>query len=263
MVTARTKDRTDPELRSFLETAVVTGEEILSRRQRIYDQALRSSHYLDAGNFTAVHSSDLRRLFNLYNRLFFRGLLRTGLAGTPLDFRMSNRMTRSGGKTAWHTRQHDRRNLRYEISVSTALLFQCFTDKDHRRITVVGLTCRDRLEALQGVMEHEVVHLAEMLAWGGTSCASERFQSIAARILGHQAHTHTLITSDERALAAYGIQRGDRVRFEYDGQRYTGMVRRITRRATVLVRNHQGVEYTDGHRYETFYVPLEQLQRVA
>ena len=259
----RTTDRTDPQLRSFLETAVITAEEILSRRQRIYDRALWSSDYFDTGNFGTIHASDLRRLFNLYDRLFFRGLLRTALAGTPLDFRLSNRMTRSGGKTAWYTRQRDHCNLRYEISVSTALLFQCFTDKDHRGITVVGLTCRDRLEALQGVMEHEVVHLAEKLAWGGTSCAAERFQSIAARVFGHEAHTHTLITSDERALATYGIQRGDRVRFEYDGQCYTGRVKRITRRATVLVRDHQGVPYTDGHRYATFYVPLEQLQRVA
>ena len=260
---ARTHDATNPQLGCFLETATVAAEDIALRRRRIYDEVLGTSRCLDGGNFTSIQTSDLRRLFDLYDRLFFRGQLRAALDETPLDFRLSNRMTRAGGKTTWHTRQDERHKLRYGISVSTVLLFQCFTDKDHRAITVVGLTCRDRLEALQGVMEHEAVHLAELLAWGRTTCAAKRFQSVAARLLGHQTHTHTLITAEERALEAYGIRQGDQVVFEYDGQRYTGMVRRITRRATVLVRDHQGDPYTDGHRYATFYVPLSQLQRVA
>ena len=260
---ARTTDATDPHLRSFLETAAVTTEEITFLRRRIYDEAVRSSQCLDGGNFTSIETTDLQRLFELYDRLFFRGLLRAALGGTPLAFRLSRRMTRAGGKTTWYTRECDRRRLRFEICVSSALLFQCFTENDHRDVTVVGRTCRDRLEALQGVMEHEVIHLAEILAWGRTNCARKRFQSVASRLLGHQTHTHTLITPEERALEAYGIQQGDRVRFEYDGQRYTGMVRRITRRATVLVRDQQGDPYTDGHRYATFYVPLGRLQRVA
>lgn len=262
-VAARTTDGTDSHLRCFLETAAVAPDEIVFLRRRIYDEALRSSPCLDDGNFTSIQTADLRRLFDLYDGLFFRGLLRAALDGTPLAFRLSSRMTRAGGKTTWYTRECDRRRLRYEICVATALLFQCFTKQDHRAITVVGLTCRDRLEALQGVMEHEAIHLAEILAWGRTNCAAKRFQSVASRLLGHQTHTHTLITPKERALAAYGIRQGDRVRFEYDGQRYTGLVRRITRRATVLVRDQRGDPYADGHRYATFYVPLGQLQRVA
>ncbi len=260
---ARANDSTNPQLRFFLETATVAADEVTSLRRRIHGEALRASRCLDSGNFTSIQVSDLRRLFDLYDRLFFRGQLRDALDGTPLDFRLSNRMTRAGGKTAWYSRRDEHRKLRYEISVSSVLLFQCFTDEDHRAITVVGLTCRDRLEALQGVMEHEAIHLAEKLAWGRTNCAARRFQQIASRLLGHQTHTHTLITAEERAAAAYGIRQGDQVRFEYDGRRYTGTVRRITRRATVLVRDKRGEPYTDGHRYTTFYVPLRQLQRVA
>ena len=260
---ARTNDSTDSQLRFFLETATVAGDEVTLLRRRIYDEALVASRCLDGGNFTSIQASDLQRLFDLYDRLFFRGQLREALHGTPLHFRLSNRMTRAGGKTASYTQRDERRKLRYEISVSSVLLFQCFTDEDHRAITVVGLTCRDRLEALQGVMEHEVIHLAEMLAWGRTNCAATRFQQVASRLFGHRTHTHTLITAEERAAAAYGIRRGDRVRFEYDGRHYTGTVTRITRRATVLVHDRGGEASTDGHRYATFYVPLRQLQRVA
>lgn len=260
---ARTADGTDSHLRAFLETTAVAPDEIAFLRRRIYDEALRSSPCLDAGNFTSIRTADLQELFDLYDGLFFQGSLRAALDGTPLAFRLSSRMTRAGGKTTWFTRESDRRRLRYEICVSTALLFQCFTKQDHRPITVVGLTCRDRLEALQGVMEHEAIHLAEILAWGRTNCSGKRFQSVASRLLGHETHTHTLITPKERARETYGIREGDRVRFEYDGRRYTGLVRRITRRATVLVRDKRGEPYTDGHRYATFYVPLGQLQRVA
>jgi hypothetical protein len=36
---------------------------------------------------------------------------------------------------------------------------------------------------------------------------------------------------------------------------------RITRRATVLVENPRGEEFTDGRRYLTFYVPLPLLRK--
>ena len=40
-----------------------------------------------------------------------------------------------------------------------------------------------------------------------------------------------------------------------------GHVNRITKRATVLVENQQGEHFTDGKRYETYYIPLQHLAR--
>ena len=52
----------------------------------------------------------------------------------------------------------------YEISVSTTMLFGGFTEDDHRSITTSGITCQDRLDALQRVMEHEIVQIPTITA---------------------------------------------------------------------------------------------------
>ena len=139
---------------------------------------------------------------------FFKAQLRATLGRTPVRFRLSRRMTTSAGQTA-RSRPTNRRGRRwYEISVSTTLLFQCFAGDDHRPITVTGLLCHDRLEALQRVMEHELIHLTERLLWTTSSCAARRFQSMAWRLFRHTTHTHALITPRERALAKFGVYPG-------------------------------------------------------
>lgn len=76
-------------------------------------------------------------------------------------------MTRAGGKA---TRQDFRDGsgkvvrTEYEITVATTLLFQTFQE-DHRPVVMSGIECRDRLAALQRVMEHEMTHIIEMLIW--------------------------------------------------------------------------------------------------
>ena len=84
-------------------------------------------------------------------------------------------------------------------------------------------------------------------------------QSIAGRFFGHTRHTHELLTQRERALVKFGIRPGDRVSFTYEGRKYVGFVNRITKRATIMVENHQGELYSDGKRYAKYYVPIEML----
>jgi len=48
----------------------------------------------------------------------------------------------------------------------------------------------------------------------------------------------------------------------FDGVRRVGVIRRITRRATILVESAAGARYSDGKRYEKFYVPLGQLSKL-
>ncbi len=244
----------------LVETTTLTVAQIAARTRRIYDTVLEESPSLDGGNFTTIRSSDLARLFALYDTGFFEAQLRATLGRTPLRFRLSPRMTRSAGQTARSHPTNRRSSLWYEISVSTTLLLQCFAGDDHRPITVTGLPCHDRLDALQRVMEHELIHLTERLLWTTSSCAARRFQSIASRLFGHSTHTHALITPRERALATFGIKPGDPVRFRFDGACYTGVVNRITKRASVLVKDPRGKPHADGHRYATFYVPVERLE---
>ena len=129
-------------------------------------------------------------------------------------------------------------------------------------MSACGLECESRLDALQRIFEHEMVHLVERLCWGDSDCAAPRFQGIAARLFLHRAHTHSLITRRERA-AESGIRVGSRVSFTFEGRELTGRVNRVTQRVTVLVEDAAGEEYSDGLRYTRYYVPIARLKIVA
>ncbi len=250
------------DLQQLVEHGGYSPEEISGKSREIYERMLRESKYIREGNFDAIHPADLRRMFSMYDELFFAGGCQALLGSFPLHFRISRRMTRAGGKTARRELRDPRTSSvrkEYEISVSATLLFQTFHDVQ-RPVTVTGIVCRDRLEALQRIFEHELVHLIEMLIWVTSSCSAARFQSIAGRFFGHRQHTHQLITPHERAFAKFGIKAGDRVSFRIDGQHFVGFVNRITRRATVLVESPNGTRYSDGKRYAKFYVPLTMLE---
>jgi hypothetical protein len=231
-------------------------DSIRSRLRQIHQDLLARSPYLRQANFTRIHPRDLQSLFALYDERFLEGACRLSLANRPLTFRLSPRMTTSGGKTT-RTRQRNG-EVSYEIAVASSMLFDAFRAAD-RRITVCGLECEDRLQALQRIFEHEMVHLGEQLCWETSDCARPRFQEIAGRLFGHRAHTHSLITRRERA-AASGIRPGSRVTFTFEGKKLTGRVNRITKRATVLVEDLAGIRYTDGSHYKAYYVPIVSLQ---
>ncbi len=234
-------------------------EELIAQRvAEIQRDLLAHSRHLRAVNFTAIHVADLEFLFNAYDSRFLDGLLRPALAGRPLTFHLSPRMTRAGGKTSrLRTRSGE---VRFEIAVASSMLFDAFADAD-RRVSVAGLECDNRLDALQRVLEHEIVHLIEQLCWGRSNCSARRFQDIAARVFRHRAHTHSLVTRQERA-SAVGIVVGSRVTFSFENRQLTGRVNRITKRATVLVEDPDGVRFSDGLRYKTFYVPIQWLKPV-
>lgn len=134
--------------------------------------------------------------------------------------------------------------------------------EDAKPIVMSGIECRDRLEALQRVVEHEMVHIMEMLVWVDSKCTRPRFQSIANRHFAHTDHRHQLITPRERALVEYGIQPGRRVSFRFEGRHYVGLVNRVTKRATILVEDATGQRYSDGKAYTKFYVPVNMLELV-
>ena len=171
-------------------------------------------------------------------------------------FRLSSRMTRAGGKTT--RRLNADGGAHYEIAVSTEVLFNGFADGDPP-VSVVGIPCENRLEALQRIFEHEIVHLVEFLGTGKSNCGARPFQELAHRLFRHRTHTHTLIPRAQRA-AQLGIRVGSRVSFLYRGQRLAGRVNRVTKRATVLVEDPEGERYSDGGRYRKYYVPLAGLE---
>ena len=244
-----------------VESTTLAFDEIANRTKQIHSAVLSRSDYIEAANFTSIHPLDLEFLFTEYDNRFFDGQIRGTLGTTPLAFGLSKRMTSSGGKTACYTARAGG-NQRYEISVSTTILFSCFGGDDHRPITASGITCLDRLDALQRVMEHELTHLIEMLLWSKSSCSQSRFHSITLRFFGHTENKHQLITPREKAMVKYGIKPGITVRFMLDGVEHRGVVNRINKRATVLVEDGRGERYSNGRHYAKFYVPLHLLEVV-
>ena len=160
-------------LLQIVEPTTLNAEEISGKTAQIHATVLSKSKYIDDPNFTRIHTTDLELLFAEYDNEFFDGQIKESLGPIPLHFSLSKRMTRSGGKTAHCLDKADGKEW-YEIGVSTTLLFQCFAGDDHRPIRNSGIVCHDRLDALQRVMEHEIVHLIEMLLRDKSSCAKPR-----------------------------------------------------------------------------------------
>ena len=80
-------------LRSLVETSELGASQVVTHTRSIYQTALNESSYLDGGDFTAIHPSDLRRLFDADHCAFFKTRIGTTVRDTPLRFRLSKRMT--------------------------------------------------------------------------------------------------------------------------------------------------------------------------
>lgn len=238
-------------------------ERISSNRAGIRHRLLTR---LQSAGLDGLEAEDLRHAYQLYDVAFFDGLLQRSLRerGLPLGFRLSRRMTRSAGRMGVRGRRrgrwHSARVEELEIALSSVLLLESW---DGQPRAVNGHSCQDPLEALQLVLEHELLHLAEYLVWGQTRCSRPRFRAMARARFGHSASTHRLATPRQRASQQLGLRPGIWVAFQHAGQRHEGMINRITRRATVLVPNPQGRPYSDGGRYDKYYVPLERLSALS
>ncbi len=119
-------------------------------------------------------------------------------------------MTKAGGKTKYFKKTKREGTelhveITYEISIASTLLYQTFWDVK-RTITVNGIVCHDRLEALQRIFEHELIHFIEIFLWKKSSCSAQQFKRLVRQIFGHSETTHQLITQTERAMKKFGIK---------------------------------------------------------
>lgn len=242
--------------------------EVEQRLAVVREHVARHAPSLHQPNFRRIGSKDLAETMAAYNRHVFDGRLVALInerAAAGLSFRVAPRMTRVGGHTERvrrYEKSPDGRRVasdRYEIAVSSTLLFESFRGDDHRPIVVCGHTCADRLAAYLRIFEHELTHLLELLTFDNSSCKQRRFHGIASGIFGHTAFVHELIRPKERAAIEHGIRVGRWVKFRHDGRELVGMVNRVTRRATVLVPDPKGQLMSDGRKYLTWYVPPGEL----
>lgn len=269
---ANTRPKLEPHVRPVRQTHFfslrIDPQDVLQKQRAIYDTLIREAVYLGDGNFQMIAIKDLRKLFQLYDALFFNNLIAPMVqedGGKGLELRFSKQLTRAAGKTFMHRKSIPSvlgtlYETRYEIAISTLLLFESF-ENGGREITIGGLVCRNRLEALQRIFEHELIHLIEFMSWGKSSCSAPNYKYLAGRIFGHTDVHHDLVTRREIAEAQHGVKVGDIVQFDINGIRLTGRVNRITKRASILVADPKGRVYSDGNSYLTYYVPLSMLDK--
>ena len=231
-------------------------------QKEIREHLLLNSNAIRARNFRGIAPADLGTLFQLTDELFFCGRIGRFVEANfekPLTFRLSTRMTKAGGTTTMIQSHVNPRETSFEIAIATTPLFSSF--KLENESVVGGVKCSSRLEALQKIMEHEIMHLVELLGTGDSNCHARPFRSLVRNYFGHRESNHQLMTPTDVARKQHGIRCGDSVVFRIDGTQRKGYVNRITKRATVLVKDASGEEYCDGVRYLKFYVPLPMLKR--
>ena len=238
----------------------LTPRQIQERSASVFHFLLGHGRAINSPNFQSLSAIELGQLFQIVDELYLNGQLGRAcerIASRPLRFRLSTRMTTSGGMTTMHTRQDG--SVEFEIAIGTTPLFHTF--REDQPSFVGGRKCNNRLEALQRIMEHEMIHLAEMLVWNDSNCHARRFRSIARNWFAHTESNHQLLTPADVARANLGLRVGDRVSFTAGGKQRTGYINRITKRATILVPDPGGQLFSDGSKYIKFYVPLNQLRK--
>ncbi|NQS97880.1 MAG: hypothetical protein HQ591_05455 [candidate division Zixibacteria bacterium] len=229
-------------------------EKIAEKTKKIYRRTVNEIENFKDGNITRICPNDLKLLFDLYDSHFFDGFF-SGNYGGKICFNLSRRMTRSAGKV-----EHVKPSGIFVITLSSTLIFQTFHEVK-REVVVNGIVCYDRLEAVMRVLEHEIIHLMELLLFGSSSCAKSRFRAMSRNVFNHTDVTHQLVTQPEIAHQKYSLHVGDAVSFEYQGITFRGFINRISRRATVLVKDKKGIfKDSQGMRYAKFYIPLHFLK---
>ncbi|OYT29330.1 hypothetical protein B6U98_02580 [Thermoplasmatales archaeon ex4572_165] len=239
-----------------LHTLTYSSSEIKDKTHKIYSQIINQSSMIDKGNYVKIETYDLKLLFSLYDTYFFQGFFKDNYED-KIFFRLSKRMTSAGGKT-----QRFKDSNTFILSLSTFLIFKTFNDIE-REIKINGIICHDRLEASMRIFEHEIIHVIEHILYDTSSCSKPYFKRLSNNIFGHTDVTHRLITQNEIADKTFNLHVGDFASFDYEGQFYKGVISRITKRATVMVKDPEG-DYLDsnGNQYIKYYIPISQLTKI-
>ena len=163
----------------------LSAAESKERRDRV-TQGYRHSHTLDGLNVT-----QLRDLFDLYDLHFFDNAFNRYLV-PPNKFEV--KFTTHAVTTAGFCK---RTGCEYYISINKSIFTdKLFTGAAQHFHAANGLVCRTKLDCLQLVMEHEMIHLLQFI-WH--QCANTKqsahgveFKQLAKNIFGHTETKHEL-----------------------------------------------------------------------
>ncbi len=234
---------------------------VFKKYDEIYIKSLRKdirTMFLEEFVIEDIKHIDVRHvevLFKYYDHRFFENQISYALKDT-IKFSTSNKMTKSGGKTIYSIRNNRKF---YEIKVSNVLLMNFNRTDDVKR--VCGIDAYDFIDALMLILEHELCHVIEFYNYSSSSCKKDRFKFIANNIFGHKSSYHELLKQKNYDKEPIYINYGQVVYFYHKGSLKTGIVTNINKRATVMVKDRNGI-YRDknGVLHSKWYVPLSMLR---
>ncbi len=234
--------------------------DILKKRSEVMDRLLEKSSNIKDGTITSISVADLQLLFDLYDSIFLHNRFKNSFKG-KLKFSLSGRMTRSAGLTLCPKNIGRLREEDVTLEIRMGVDFFLHYGSYDGGKAVSGIRTTGSLEALMLVFEHELCHVLEFLIFKQSSCGRKRFKAMAYGLFGHTESHHRLPTNRQIAKQKLGLNLGDTVSFSRSGTRYTGILYRINKRATVMVADRDG-SYKDrkGVRYRKYYVPLLLLE---
>lgn len=230
-------------------------------RSSLREEFIETSSNIRSGVIERISEEDLKILFYLYNKYFFKNYFINKFKGT-ITFSLSKRMSKSAGittslKSNWIMPEEKEK---YEIKIGVNFLFQYY--ELSREKTVAGIKTEDSLHALLITFEHELIHLIEFYLFGYSSCKKRRFKTLAESFFGHKGVYHSLITKSEILSNNYNLKIGDKVRFVHKNKIKYGYIYKINKRATIYFPDRKG-NYIDskGNRYLKTNISLELLKK--
>ena len=152
---------------------------IVERRTIIYDHILSMMGGICNPNQLCI--SDIQLIYDEYNNMFFYGSL------PKISFELSRKMTKSGGI-------YTEKNGEKKIKISVPIVLGCFGSGE-TKLSANGINVYNRIEALQQIIEHEIIHL--YIYTNNTAKRNEHhgetFKKMAKETFGHTECTHKLI----------------------------------------------------------------------
>lgn len=233
---------------------------IESKREEISKFIMRKSANIKSDKISKISNEDIDLMFKLYDRIFFNNWFKENYKGV-LNFSLSQRMTKSAGKTICprNIKAIREDELILEIRIGVELFLNYGVVKGGKG--VCGVQTSNSLEAMQLVFEHELCHVIEFIYFKESNCKRHRFKSIANNLFGHTESYHQLPTYKEIAREKFGLNIGNKVSFVYKGKRLRGVLYKINKRATVMVLDKNGsFADNEGRRYSKYYVNLSFLE---
>ena len=242
-----------------IKTLEYSKSEIVKKRNDIRKRFIIKSKNVMNGNIQSMSKVDLEILFGLYDQEFLNDYFSENFEGS-LKFSLSTRMTSSAGKTIYSRKLKLLKEVEetYEIRMGIKFFYQYYMVE--RDKIVSGINTKDSLEAFQIVFEHELYHLIELHLYKESSCKKVRFKTMVNNMFGHTDVYHQLPNQKEIISKEYGLLIGQKVSFIGEGRKHNGVIYRLNKRATVMVKDSNGpYRDRDGNAYSKWYVQFDQL----